>query len=386
MLTGRVPFEGEQSLAVAIAHVREMPTPPRLFNQSIHPEVENLVLRCLEKDPNHRYHDMDELGRELRRLAALPSLDGNTLAPAADEFTAVMSSDAMQKRLAEEAGVATTAGGASSMPASTPWEQRARYEYEPAPAATPLPTTPPAPTGRANPATQHPYGTQQASGAAPGVPAGRGAVTVFEAPRRSLLLPFVGLLLLLALGGVGVVALLNPTLMQEARALIGLAGPAPTATPTPVATPVPTVVAIAPPTAVPTATPVATATATPAPTATATPTPSPTPEPPTRDRAAEAAIEERFNRHAAGLAELNLSYDDLKDHPSVQLALRILQEGRERMPESPRVQHLLGTFYITLGRFDEAREVLQLLSNNPLADPAERDFAERLVFTLTPND
>lgn len=397
MLTGRVPFEGEQSLAVAIAHVREMPTPPRLFNQSIHPEVEHLVLRCLEKDPNHRYRDMEELGRELRRLAALPNLDGKTPAPAADEFTAVMSSDAMQKRLAEAVGVVTTAGGAS-MPASTHWEQRARYEYEPAPAPTPLPTAPPAPTGRPNPATQHPYGAQQASDPAPGVPAGRGAVTVFEAPRRSLLLPVVSLLLLLALGGVGVVALLNPSLVHEVRTLIGLAGPAPTATPTLVATsaptPVPTVVATATPTAVPTATPappptatpVATATATPAPTATATPAPSPTPDPPTRDRAAEAAIEERFNRHAAGLAELNLSYDDLKDHPSVRLALRILQEGRESMPESPRVQHLLGTFYITLGRFDEAREVLQMLTSNPLADPAERDFAERLVFTLTPND
>jgi serine/threonine-protein kinase len=54
MLTGRLPFSGESSIAVAMQHVSEEPPPPRMYNPRIPPALEALALRAMSKDPNDR--------------------------------------------------------------------------------------------------------------------------------------------------------------------------------------------------------------------------------------------------------------------------------------------------------------------------------------------
>src|SRR3954462_11064177 len=57
MLTGRVPFEGVSAVTVALKQVHERPTPPSAYNAAVTPELEEAVMRALEKDPARRYPD-----------------------------------------------------------------------------------------------------------------------------------------------------------------------------------------------------------------------------------------------------------------------------------------------------------------------------------------
>jgi beta-lactam-binding protein with PASTA domain/tRNA A-37 threonylcarbamoyl transferase component Bud32 len=59
MLTGRVPFEGESAVTIALKQVNERPTPPSAYNAAVTPELEEAVMRALEKDPARRYPDAD---------------------------------------------------------------------------------------------------------------------------------------------------------------------------------------------------------------------------------------------------------------------------------------------------------------------------------------
>jgi len=60
MLTGRVPFEGESAVTIALKQVSEAPVPPSRHNPQVPPALEAVVLRALEKDPARRFADADE--------------------------------------------------------------------------------------------------------------------------------------------------------------------------------------------------------------------------------------------------------------------------------------------------------------------------------------
>jgi serine/threonine-protein kinase len=59
-LTGRVPFEGESAVTIALKQVNERPTPPSVYNSAVTPELEAVVMRALEKEPSRRFQDADE--------------------------------------------------------------------------------------------------------------------------------------------------------------------------------------------------------------------------------------------------------------------------------------------------------------------------------------
>jgi serine/threonine-protein kinase len=67
MLTGRVPFEGESAVTIALKQVSEAPVPPSHHNPAIPPALEAVVLRALEKDPARRFADADEFIAALER-------------------------------------------------------------------------------------------------------------------------------------------------------------------------------------------------------------------------------------------------------------------------------------------------------------------------------
>jgi pSer/pThr/pTyr-binding forkhead associated (FHA) protein len=60
MVTGRVPFQG-QALEVIRKHLTELPPPPRRFNPSLRPEIEQVVLQALHKDRRQRFQSAQEL-------------------------------------------------------------------------------------------------------------------------------------------------------------------------------------------------------------------------------------------------------------------------------------------------------------------------------------
>src|SRR5579885_1990487 len=65
MLTGKPPFDGDTPVSVAVRHIQDLPEPPRSQNPKIPPALEELILRCLEKDPRDRYADGDALAKAL---------------------------------------------------------------------------------------------------------------------------------------------------------------------------------------------------------------------------------------------------------------------------------------------------------------------------------
>jgi serine/threonine-protein kinase len=70
MLTGRVPFEGESAVTIALKQVGEAPVPPSAYNPAIGPALEAVVLRALEKDPARRFGDADEFIAALQDAGA----------------------------------------------------------------------------------------------------------------------------------------------------------------------------------------------------------------------------------------------------------------------------------------------------------------------------
>jgi len=68
MLTGKVPFEGETPLSIALKHKSEEPRDPREINSQIPAEVSHVILKCMEKDKERRYQTADELLSELNNI------------------------------------------------------------------------------------------------------------------------------------------------------------------------------------------------------------------------------------------------------------------------------------------------------------------------------
>ena len=64
--TGRVPFDGDDAVTVALKQVTEQPVPPSQVNPAVDPTLESIILKCMEKDPANRYQTADELYRALR--------------------------------------------------------------------------------------------------------------------------------------------------------------------------------------------------------------------------------------------------------------------------------------------------------------------------------
>ena len=72
MFTGRVPFTGESTVAVALAHLEQAMTPPSIYNNKISPNLERIILKCTKKDPANRYQNITELLDDLENVLLNP--------------------------------------------------------------------------------------------------------------------------------------------------------------------------------------------------------------------------------------------------------------------------------------------------------------------------
>jgi hypothetical protein len=70
MLTGRPPFEGRTAFDVMIAHARDEVTPPSSIQSDVPADMEQVILRCLAKNPDERYQDVESLDQALADCAA----------------------------------------------------------------------------------------------------------------------------------------------------------------------------------------------------------------------------------------------------------------------------------------------------------------------------
>ena len=73
--TGQVPFDGDDAISVALKQVNELPVPPSQLNPNLDPDLERIILRCMEKDPANRFQTADELRQTLNAYLAGRQVD-----------------------------------------------------------------------------------------------------------------------------------------------------------------------------------------------------------------------------------------------------------------------------------------------------------------------
>ena len=61
--TGRVPFDGDDAISVALKQVNELPVPPSQINANVDGDLERIILKCMEKDPANRFQTQTSCAR-----------------------------------------------------------------------------------------------------------------------------------------------------------------------------------------------------------------------------------------------------------------------------------------------------------------------------------
>ncbi|HEX2937646.1 MAG TPA: Stk1 family PASTA domain-containing Ser/Thr kinase [Ruminiclostridium sp.] len=74
MLTGKLPFESDSAVSVAIMQMQEEPKPPRSLNPDIPEGLEDITLRAMQKEPDRRYGSASQMLEDIERFKRNPSI------------------------------------------------------------------------------------------------------------------------------------------------------------------------------------------------------------------------------------------------------------------------------------------------------------------------
>jgi eukaryotic-like serine/threonine-protein kinase len=135
MLTGRVPFDAESAVTIALKHVAESPTAPTAVNPRVPPELEQVVLWSLNKNPADRPTDADQF------ISALQAARAAIVSGEPSQRTASIAA------LAAVGGTGAAYAGAAPTESSTPDAAAAAYQV-PGYDGTGYETEPPQPPPR----------------------------------------------------------------------------------------------------------------------------------------------------------------------------------------------------------------------------------------------
>jgi beta-lactam-binding protein with PASTA domain len=109
MLTGRVPFNGETTVAIAIKHIQSPMPSPKEFVPDIPRSVEQIVLKCCEKSPDRRYQNMNELIGDLKQSLIHPNDDFVKIIDPDEDGATRMANPVAQAQARRKAGSAAAA-------------------------------------------------------------------------------------------------------------------------------------------------------------------------------------------------------------------------------------------------------------------------------------
>ncbi len=112
MLTGRVPFNGDTTVAIAIKHIQEEMPSPRDFVAEIPVSVEQIIFKCTEKSPDRRYTNVSTVIEDLKKSLMYPDdnfvqkvvvdEEGKTRQVTDEELLSIKSQTRRPERFAEE--------------------------------------------------------------------------------------------------------------------------------------------------------------------------------------------------------------------------------------------------------------------------------------------
>ena len=93
MVTGRVPFDGDTTVAIAIKHLQEEMVPPSVYAENLPYSLEQIILKCTQKSVNRRYERMEEVIADLKHSLIDPQGDFVKLSSVDNEAKTVVISD-----------------------------------------------------------------------------------------------------------------------------------------------------------------------------------------------------------------------------------------------------------------------------------------------------
>ena len=104
MVTGRVPFDGDTTVAVAIQHLQEEMVAPSAYAPNLPVSMEKIIIKCTQKSSDRRYESMTALLTDLRKALVSPDEDFVVMVPAVrQDKTRVINEDDL-KKIKEETG------------------------------------------------------------------------------------------------------------------------------------------------------------------------------------------------------------------------------------------------------------------------------------------
>lgn len=93
MVTGKVPFDGDTTVAIAIKHLQEEMVPPSVYTEDLPNSLEQIIAKCTQKSVSRRYEKMEEVIADLKHSLIDPQGDFVKLIPANNDGKTVVISD-----------------------------------------------------------------------------------------------------------------------------------------------------------------------------------------------------------------------------------------------------------------------------------------------------
>ena len=90
MVTGRVPFDGDSTVSIAIKHLQEEMVSPSRYTPDLPYSLEQIILKCTQKNPERRYHNVGELIEDLKHSLIDPQGNFVRIAPRAGAAAAAV--------------------------------------------------------------------------------------------------------------------------------------------------------------------------------------------------------------------------------------------------------------------------------------------------------
>lgn len=107
MVTGRVPFDGDSTVAVAIQHLQDEMVAPSTYAENLPVSLEKIIQKCTQKNPDRRYDSMESLLVDLRKSLLSPNEDFVTLVPFNQDKTRVLTNEEVKEIQEKTSNVAS---------------------------------------------------------------------------------------------------------------------------------------------------------------------------------------------------------------------------------------------------------------------------------------
>jgi len=119
LATGKLPFVGENVMGILTQQITDQPPHPSEINPAVDPALEQVILRCLEKDPDRRYQSVRDLRRELLMMSGSRDIPSPSLLEAAPTVRASTPTAAVSA-MAETAPLELSETPPTATPAAKP--------------------------------------------------------------------------------------------------------------------------------------------------------------------------------------------------------------------------------------------------------------------------